>query len=219
MSSPCTLLSLLTLYCALIKSDLHTSIVVYFPFMSANYLGNFIDGIAEKMTLFLLINQSVTLLRQKAAQMQWTPGSDPATSVVEVAICAKFTDRRTNRQTDRRTTDASRLHKLMEWANKKQDTIKYIHILKEEKTHIIKQLYKEKRDKTSWLTWRHRAHNPIPPYTADHLQLTKHLIHLIPHGFAEDTQVRYAGFLSHLRPRPRTECVHLYWRRVSVDES
>jgi len=36
-------------------------------------------------------------------------GGDPATSVVEVAICAKFTDRRTDgrtdRQTDRRTDD------------------------------------------------------------------------------------------------------------------
>jgi len=45
-------------------------------------------------------------------------GGDAATSVVEVAICAKFTDRQTDGQTDRqtdgRTTDASRLHKLME---------------------------------------------------------------------------------------------------------
>ena len=31
-------------------------------------------------------------------------GGDPATSVVEVAICAKFTDRRTDRQTDGRRT-------------------------------------------------------------------------------------------------------------------
>jgi len=30
-------------------------------------------------------------------------GSDPATSVIEVAICAKFTDGRTDRQTDRQT--------------------------------------------------------------------------------------------------------------------
>ena len=38
-------------------------------------------------------------------------GGDPVMFVVEEAICAKkFTDRRT----DRRTTDASRLHKLME---------------------------------------------------------------------------------------------------------
>jgi len=53
-------------------------------------------------------------------------GSDPATSVVEVAICAKFTDRyrQTDRQTDRQTTDASRLHKLMEWA-KNYDSILY----------------------------------------------------------------------------------------------
>jgi len=32
-------------------------------------------------------------------------GGDPATSVVEVAICAKFTDGRTDRQTDRQTDD------------------------------------------------------------------------------------------------------------------
>ena len=32
-------------------------------------------------------------------------GGDPATSVVEVEICAKFTDRRTDRQTDRQTDD------------------------------------------------------------------------------------------------------------------
>jgi len=31
--------------------------------------------------------------------------------VVEVATCVKFTDR----QTDKRTTDASRLHKLISW--------------------------------------------------------------------------------------------------------
>ena len=39
-------------------------------------------------------------------------GGDPATSVVEVAICAKFTDRRTDgrtdRQTDRQTDDGRR---------------------------------------------------------------------------------------------------------------
>jgi len=40
-------------------------------------------------------------------------GGDPATFVVEVAICTKFTDGRTDRQTDGRTTDASRLHKLI----------------------------------------------------------------------------------------------------------
>jgi len=33
-------------------------------------------------------------------------GSDPATSVVEVAICAKFTDGRTDRRTDRRDRQA-----------------------------------------------------------------------------------------------------------------
>ena len=38
-------------------------------------------------------------------------GSDRVTFVVEEAICAKFTDR----QTDGRTTDASRLHKLILW--------------------------------------------------------------------------------------------------------
>jgi len=37
-------------------------------------------------------------------------GGDPATSVVEEAICAKFTDRQTDGRTDRRTTDAARLH-------------------------------------------------------------------------------------------------------------
>jgi len=39
-------------------------------------------------------------------------GSDPATYMVEVAICAKFTDRQTDRQTDGRTdrqTDDGRL--------------------------------------------------------------------------------------------------------------
>jgi len=44
-------------------------------------------------------------------------GGDPATFVVEVAICAKFTDGQTDGQTDRQTdgrkTDASRLHKLI----------------------------------------------------------------------------------------------------------
>ena len=38
-------------------------------------------------------------------------GDDRVMFVVEEAICAKFTDR----QTDRRTTDASRLHKLILW--------------------------------------------------------------------------------------------------------
>ena len=44
-------------------------------------------------------------------------GDDRVTFVVEEAICAKFTDRQTetDRQTDRRTTDASRLHKLILW--------------------------------------------------------------------------------------------------------
>ena len=41
-------------------------------------------------------------------------GGDRVMFVVEVAICAKFTDGQTDGQTDRRTTDASRLHKLME---------------------------------------------------------------------------------------------------------
>jgi len=42
-------------------------------------------------------------------------GGDPATSVVEVAICAKFTDRRTDRQTDRQTDDGRLTIALAHW--------------------------------------------------------------------------------------------------------
>ena len=58
--------------------------------------------------LTLILTLSTPWMRALLGTIVCKFGSDPATSVVEVAICAKFTDGR--------TTDASRLHKLMEWA-------------------------------------------------------------------------------------------------------
>ena len=57
-------------------------------------------------------------------------GGDPAICLVEEAICAKSlqTDGRTDRQTDGRTTDAARLHKLIPLRNElKTKTLKSKH--------------------------------------------------------------------------------------------
>ena len=50
-------------------------------------------------------------------------GSDPATSVVEVAICAKFTDGRTDRQTDGRRTPRDCISMISSWNELKIDII------------------------------------------------------------------------------------------------
>jgi len=53
-------------------------------------------------------------------------GGDPATSVVEVAICAKFTDRRTDGQTDGRRTPRdciSSWNELMKQERKAQSAL------------------------------------------------------------------------------------------------
>jgi len=50
--------------------------------------------------LTLTLTLSTSWMRALLGTIVCKFGSDPATSVVEVAICAKFTDGRTDRQTD-----------------------------------------------------------------------------------------------------------------------
>ena len=52
------------------------------------------------MTFDLDLDLEHTLMQAHLGTIVCKFGSDPTTSVVEVAICAKFTDGRTDRQTD-----------------------------------------------------------------------------------------------------------------------